>query len=646
MLPLLVKPEDHMFFKNLKIKILGLGLIDACLCFISFWMACSLRFETWVWWEQIFWIPSAVGVFILWVAFGYSGIYQEMLRHLGFSALIKLFRCIGFYFFCYFTLITVIGIPGIPRTIGVMQPTILFILVVGVRLVIHFLFNPRANRVDSESVVRVAIYGAGIAGRQLSAAIKIDKRYRLVCFFDDNQKLHAKRINGVLVHLIDSFEKLLDEYKIEEIIIAMPSISKSRRFEIINYFAAYSVHVKALPELFKLKDIKKVDISDLKELDIGDLLGRGLVDPDEELLNINVQNKVILISGAGGSIGSEICRQIMMRKPKILLLAELNEFALYRIHSELLSYEKNTISSIEIIPILVNVQDEVSMSRIMSAWKIDTFYHTAAYKHVPMVERNLLEGVKNNIFGTWVCANLALKYGVSNFILISTDKAVRPTNAMGATKRIAELILKYLTLRDQTRTKFSMVRFGNVLASSGSVVPLFREQIMSGGPVTVTHRDVTRYFMTIEEAAQLVIQAGAMSVKGGEIFILDMGEPVEIYELAKRMIELSGKKLVMKKSEFNEIEIHITGLRPGEKLYEELLVEGSPDKTTHPLIMVSREVLDANFVNLFSEELERLFQVTHEGDHGKVIDCLSNLVEEYSPHHEIIDSIFKENYQN
>jgi FlaA1/EpsC-like NDP-sugar epimerase len=396
--------------------------------------------------------------------------------------------------------------------------------------------------------------------------------------------------------------RLIETHGVSDILLAMPSIDRSRRNQILQNLRDFHVHVRSLPDLVDLAQ-GLVTVLDIKELEPDDLLGRASVEPDSELMLKNIQHKIVLVTGAGGSIGSELCRQIIKAQPAKILLLDHSEFNLYKIESELSKLVRASSHSNEekIIPILASVKDENQLKKIFSQWSIDTIYHAAAYKHVPLVECNPIEGVQNNVIGTFNLANLAQSKGVKNFVLISTDKAVRPTNVMGASKRFAELILQALADNNAAGTCFSMVRFGNVLDSSGSVVPLFREQIRVGGPITLTHAEVTRYFMTIPEAAQLVIQAGAMA-KGGEVFVLDMGEPVKIYDLARRMVQLSGLSVRDELNPHGDIEIVITGLRPGEKLYEELLIGENPISTTHPRIMMARENF-LPFVDLMNEIL-------------------------------------------
>ncbi|RYD48975.1 MAG: polysaccharide biosynthesis protein, partial [Sphingomonadales bacterium] len=432
----------------------------------------------------------------------------------------------------------------------------------------------------------VLIYGAGNAGRQLAGAVQTSGKLRVVGFIDDSASLHGSTISKLRVWPPSKLESLAEAHGIDEVILAIPSASRARRNEIIARLRKIGVRVRTIPGLLDLAH-GRVTVSDLRPLAVDDLLGREAVAPDMALLERPITGRVVLVTGAGGSIGSELCRQIAAVGPTKLLLVESSEFALYAIHQELTRHQTESNGAVELIPLLASVTDETRMRQIFETWQPNTVYHAAAYKHVPLVEHNIVEGTRNNVLGTHVCASLAREFGATNFVLVSTDKAVRPTNVMGATKRAAELVLQALA-SDQQATQFAMVRFGNVLESSGSVVPLFRQQIAAGGPLTVTHRDVIRYFMTITEAAQLVLQAGGMA-KGGEVFVLDMGEPIKIADLAQRMIELSGRRVRSESDPDGDIEIQVVGLRPGEKLYEELLIGENPTTTSHPRIMMAME---------------------------------------------------------
>lgn len=434
---------------------------------------------------------------------------------------------------------------------------------------------------------RVLIYGAGSSGRQLAQALMNGEQYHPVIFVDDDTTLHRSTILGIPVGAPAHITSLIKSHNISRILLALPSVSRARRREVLDALEELPIPVQSIPGMSDLVD-GSMRIDELQDVKIEDLLGRDPVTPKAKLMQANIKGKVVMVTGAGGSIGSELCRQIITCEPSMLVLFELSEFSLYSIEQELSSLIQQRELDIKLIPVMGTVQRRNRLETVMKAFKVQTVYHAAAYKHVPLVEYNVVEGVRNNVFGTWYAAEAAISAGVETFVLISTDKAVRPTNVMGASKRLAELVLQALAQR-QSATRFCMVRFGNVLGSSGSVVPLFREQIRKGGPITVTHKDIIRYFMTIPEAAQLVLQAGAMG-KGGDVYVLDMGEPVKIADLAKRMIHLMGLEVKDDIHPNGDIEIKYTGLRPGEKLYEELLIGEKVRETAHPRIMAADEV--------------------------------------------------------
>lgn len=489
-------------------------------------------------------------------------------------------------------------LPTIPRSVPIFYLFLFFMWLWNSRLTIKELLTraqgkrlpPRSSHTDYDNVV---IYGAGTAGRELFDGLRDSHKYNVVAFIDDNPQLTGGFILGKRIHAANELVELVDKLEIEQIFLAMPSISRAHKRQIIDKLADISIKIKELPSLQEIAD-EKVTVSHMRKIDILDVLDRQTVEPDEKLLQKNITNKCVLVTGAGGSIGSELCRQILKNKPKCLVLYELSEYALYSIHQELIAKQANSAvhQPIEIVAIIGNVTNEDKLIRVFKNYQIQTVYHAAAYKHVPIVEHNPFEGAINNTKGTYHCARAAIQANVETFVLISTDKAVRPTNVMGATKRLAELACQGLSKEASlvhSQTCISMVRFGNVLGSSGSVVPVFTKQIEQGKPITVTHPDVTRYFMTIPEAANLVIQAGAMAT-GGEVFVLDMGKPVKIVDLARRMIYLSGCVPKDDKTPEGDIEIVFTGLRPGEKLYEELIIgEDNVEDTTHPLIMQAME---------------------------------------------------------
>jgi FlaA1/EpsC-like NDP-sugar epimerase len=484
----------------------------------------------------------------------------------------------------------------------------------------------------NENAPQVAIYGAGRAGVQLATALHTGGEYACAFFIDDNPHLHQSTIAGIYVASPDELPKLVKKFGVKEILLAMPSISKARQKQILDTLEPLKLRIKVTPSIKSLVN-GELRVQDVRDVEIEDLLGRDQVEPDLGLLAMCIKDKHVLVSGAGGSIGSELCRQIIRQHPAKLILLELSEYALYAIEQEL----RGLKARCEIIPFLGSVHDASKLKRIFTSFQVHTVYHAAAYKHVPLVEHNPVEGIRNNVFGTLHLAEAAIDAKVEQFVLISTDKAVRPTNVMGATKRLAELILQACS-RTQTKTRFCMVRFGNVLGSSGSVVPLFRKQIMQGGPITLTHPEITRYFMTIPEAAQLVLQAGAMG-KGGDVFVLDMGEPVRIIDLARRMVHLCGLEIKSDATPDGTIAIEHVGLRPGEKLYEELLIGENVEGTTHPLIMRAQESeLGWDVLQAALQELE---WACDQFDHEKVRVLLQQLVAEYAPQCGIEDLLYQ-----
>lgn len=486
-----------------------------------------------------------------------------------------------------------------------------------------------------KEAVRVAIYGAGSAGSQLASALRVSKEYLPVAFIDDKRELRGATIAGIRIHPFTALPGLIDKAGIEEVLLVGSSLSKGEQKEVLQKLEALKVKVKVTPPITSLVN-GELRSQDVREIEIEDLLGRDQVAPNQQLLAACIAGKAVLVTGAGGSIGSELCRQIIHLQPVRLILLEMSEFALYSIKQELIGIKNAHGLNIEVLPFLCSVLDTGKCKKIMETFEVDTVYHAAAYKHVPLVEHNPVEGVRNNVFGTLSIARAAMSSKVKCFVLISTDKAVRPTNVMGSTKRLAELILQAFA-RQQSKTRFCMVRFGNVLGSSGSVVPLFRRQIMNGGPITITHPEITRYFMTIPEAAQLVLQAGAMG-EGGDVFVLDMGDPVKIVDLAKRMVHLSGMEVKTEHTPDGDIEIHHVGLRPGEKLYEELLIGENVEGTEHPLIMRAQEA------EIAWMELEKLLDemrfACDQFDHEGLRALLLRAVTEYTPQCGIEDLIW------
>ena len=604
-------------------------LVDVVCALLATWLAFSLRLDEWhaLIAEQKMAYILAVALSIP-VFFQY-GVYKTVLRFTGAHTLAMMSRAVGIYGLLYFAVIFMLASPYIYRSIGLIQPIIMLLLMALTRVAASLALGFRAYGNNGRPVLgTLLIYGAGHSGMQIASALRQSGQYFLAGYIDDSTQYQGSNINGLMVYPPKEISRLIDTHGVTDILLAMPSIDRAKRNAILSDLRQLQVHVRSLPDLVDLAQ-GHVTVLDIKELEPDDLLGREPVAPNRGLIEKNILGKTVLISGAGGSIGSELCRQILQVGPKQLLLLDHSEYGLYAIESELRTQlNANPGLKTELIPLLGNVRDAERLEVIFTKWSIDTVYHAAAYKHVPLVEHNPSEGLQNNVLGTLNLAQAAKKHHTTNFVLISTDKAVRPTNVMGATKRFAELVLQALANEENSGTCFSMVRFGNVLGSSGSVVPLFREQIRAGGPVTLTHAEVTRYFMTIPEAAQLVIQAGAMA-KGGEVFVLDMGQPVKIYDLAKRMVELSGLSVKNPQTGAGDIEIVVTGLRPGEKLYEELLIGENPTSTTHPRIMMARE--DFLPWEALRAELALLQEGLSKDDFQVLVGQLQRLVNGYQP---------------
>lgn len=606
-------------------------LADTVLLSLAFWGGFWVRLDDAMpiksvlhWQALALLVPMTIFIFIR------LGLYRAVLRYVGFKVLwtvvlgvfisTMLLVMLGFFF-------TV----SLPRTVPIIYFAFAILLIGGTRLFFRMLIN-RGNK----SRTPVIIYGAGSSGRQLQQALSQGQEFFTVAFVDDSKSLEKTTIQGINVYSPNLISDLIERFDIKKVLLAIPSASRSVRQEVIRRLEHFPCEVLSIPGMADLVDGKAL-IDELKEVSIEDLLGRDPVAPIPELMNANITGKRVMVTGAGGSIGSELCRQIICCKPSKLVLFELSEYALYAIDKELNEICQDEGIELEIVPLLGSVQRQNRLVTIMNNFQIQTVYHAAAYKHVPLVEYNVVEGVRNNIFGTLYSAQAAIAAGVETFVLISTDKAVRPTNTMGATKRLAELALQALASA-QSKTRFCMVRFGNVLGSSGSVVPLFRRQIRTGGPLTVTHPDIIRYFMTIPEAAQLVIQAGAMGC-GGDVFVLDMGQPVRIIELAHRMIRLSGLSLKNEKNPAGDIEVKITGLRPGEKLYEELLIGDNVSGTHHPRIMKANEsMLPWTELRVL---LTKIDTACHEFDHEQLRYLLLEAPAAFTPTDGICDLVWK-----
>ncbi|CAI8978711.1 FlaA1/EpsC-like NDP-sugar epimerase [Pseudomonas sp. IT-P258] len=638
-------------------------LTDIFLVWIALWMAFVVRLgldemvnpltqHVWLF------VSAPVVAIPLFIRFG---MYRAVMRYFGNDALIAIIKAVtlsslilGVLLYWYSNHQNVV-----PRSIIFNYWWLSLIMIGGLRFAMRQYFMgdwfsavqhvPFTSRDDG--LPKVAIYGAGAAGNQLVTALRMGRVMRPVAFIDDDNGIADRVISGLQVYKPKHIQQMIDNTGAQEILLAIPSSNRGRRREILGFLEGFPLHVRSVPGFMDLAS-GRVKVDDIQEVDIADLLGRDAVPAQGDLLEHCIKGQSVLVTGAGGSIGSELCRQILALGPTTLLLFEHSEFNLYSILSELEQRIARESLSIRLLPILGSVRNQEKLLDVMKSWRVDTVYHAAAYKHVPMVEHNIAEGLLNNVIGTLNTAQAALQAGVSNFVLISTDKAVRPTNVMGSTKRLAELTLQALSREmapvlfgDTTnvsrvnKTRFTMVRFGNVLGSSGSVIPLFHKQIKSGGPLTVTHPKITRYFMTIPEAAQLVIQAGSMG-QGGDVFVLDMGEPVRIVELAEKMIHLSGLSVRSEKNPHGDISIEFTGLRPGEKLYEELLIGDNVAATQHPMIMTANE--DYLSWDVLKVKLSELLRAVDQDDYARVRQLLRDTVSGYSPDGEIVDWIYQQ----
>lgn len=596
-----------------------------CLCF-----ACFLQGVEYSSFDYRFFLTYLVCATVSVAIFVKLGLYRAVLRYLTFQALnFVLLGCAVSASVLLFIRFFIYG--SVTFAIPVVYFSFALILIGGSRLFIRSLVAANYSN-KGEPVI---IYGAGVSGRQTALALVQSHEYYPVAFVDDDESLHGSNIQGLYVHSPSIIRKLISQRKATRVLLAIPSASRIRRQEILSKLELLTVKVLTLPAMADLVSGNKL-FSDVKEVEIEDLLGRDPVAPRQDLLSANIAKKVVMVTGAGGSIGSELCRQIVRLNPKKLVLFELSEFALYSIDQELAAICACEGIQLEIVPIMGSVQKQNRIQAVMEAFGVQTIYHAAAYKHVPLVEHNVVEGVRNNVFGTMYTALAAIAAKVETFVLISTDKAVRPTNVMGTTKRMAELVLQALA-KENNQTRFCMVRFGNVLGSSGSVVPVFRKQIANGGPVTVTHPEITRFFMTIPEASQLVIQAGAMG-KGGDVYVLDMGKSVKIVDLARKMIRLSGFDVKDEQNPGGDIEIKFSGLRPGEKLYEELLIGDDVTGTDHERIMTANEVfLPWTELNLILDQLDR---ACHQFQHDAIRDILLKTPTGFKPTDGICDLVW------
>jgi len=611
--------------------------IDTAFIFTAFWLAFILRLDnfaefhdihTWVLFFSV--LPLSLLTFIK------LGLYRAVLRYMNSQAVWAILAGV-ILSTTYLVAVSFFFNLQVPRTVPIIYGCFCLLLIGGARLTIRAVIGQITMR-KKENVI---IYGAGSAGRQLATALANGPEYSPVAFIDDDPKKHLSLIQGVCVHAPSQIEEIAKQKCASKILLALPSISRGRRKEVLNSIEKFKLQVMTIPGMADIVS-GSTNLDEVKDVEIDDLLGRDSVQPRQDLMSANITNKVVMVTGAGGSIGSELCRQIIRNNPKKIMLFELSEFALYAIEKELSEYCITNNLGIEVLPLLGSVQNKKLVESTLCVFNVQTVYHAAAYKHVPLVEHNVEEGVNNNVYGTYNVATAAINAKVETFVLISTDKAVRPTNIMGTTKRLAELVLQGLSGTQDT-TRFTMVRFGNVLGSSGSVVPLFREQIKAGGPITLTHQDITRYFMTIPEAAQLVIQAGAMGV-GGDVFVLDMGDPVKIKDLAVKMIHLSGLEVKHEKRPTGDIEIKCTGLRPGEKLFEELLIGDNVTGTEHP------RILSAHEVKMQWTELEpflgKLELACDESNHQEIRRLLLTAPTAFSPIDGICDLNWKQRFNN
>jgi FlaA1/EpsC-like NDP-sugar epimerase len=632
-----------LFSKNLILKMVSISrrnkrfimvLADLIALPLALWSGFALRLSQW--WPQEYLVASwplfillpMVGIFI----FMRLGLYRAIVRFMGAQAIWAVSKGVFLLALVLWSAAVILQIDPFPRSIPISFALAALVYVGGSRLLVRHYYHWAVKHYENKQAV--LIYGAGGAGIQLATALSDGKEFYPVGFIDDDKALWGSTIKSLPVYNPNKAIALIEESSIKHVLLAVADASNSQRKKMLEIFEGYNVHIQTIPSMPELL-AGEAAIDQVREVQIEELLGRDAVASMSSLMSKCITGKMVLVTGAGGSIGSELCRQIIQQKPKAIVLLESSEYFLYRIEQELNALLKTAMLNVAIYALLGSVTSRARIAKLMTYYKIDIIYHAAAYKHVPIVEHNIVEGAANNIFGTQVVAEEAAKAGVSHFILISTDKAVRPTNVMGATKRFAEMILQQLATT-KTATVFSMVRFGNVLGSSGSVVPLFRRQIQEGGPVTVTHKDITRYFMTIPEAASLVIQAGSMA-QGGDVFVLDMGEPVKIVDLATRMIQLSGLELQTDKNPDGDIEIQYTGLRPAEKLYEELLVGDNVVGTGHAKIMRANEdCLDADTLNSYLLDLQTAISIM---DHNKVRSILEQAITGYRPHDTVVDHL-------
>ena len=617
-------------WNNLKKRIF-IAVMDILILLICLWISLSVE-------VQGLYVPQKPEFFLLLSSlvivlpiFVYFDLYRSVIRYLGFREILGITKAVSVFISLSYILNSLFD--------GDFRELFLFynIWILLLLLVCSSRFFASWFLTEKSMSSNVVIYGAGAAGMQLASALRFSRELRTIGYIDESDSIQGNFLNGIKVFKPSGLPKLIKENDVKEVLIAIPSAKKFEINRIVSSIGDLTVKIRVLPGVEELAQ-GKISVSDLKTLDITDLLGREATVPQEELLIQNIRSKVVMVTGAGGSIGSELCRQISKIGPKRLILYEISEASLYAINQELNNYDLE----IEICPILGNVTDKERLLEVFKSFSVETVYHAAAYKQVPMVEMNTIQSLENNIFGTLNCALTAQETNVKTFVLISTDKAVRPTNVMGASKRFAELIIQSLSkkneLQKEDQVKFTIVRFGNVLGSSSSVVPLFKEQIEKGGPVTVTDPEIVRYFMSIQEAAELVIQAGALS-KGSEVFVLDMGKPIKIIDLAKKMIRLSGLEVYNEETKEGDIEIKFTGLRDGEKLYEELIIGDKVSKTAHNRILqADEESLNWEEIEMLLDEFRSAFLIR---DESKAHQILIKSISGFKPYSGLNDLIFK-----
>ena len=641
---------DRWFLSLSRKKIAAILIsIDIVLTILALWAAFSLRLGEWYFPPEKQWILFCISPLLAVPIFIRLGLYHAIIRYIGGHVLWVIFQAVSLYSLVFSFIVFQTDLGLVPKTVPILNWLLLLLIVGGSRFIARWLFADAYAKLGGNVAKdcyskKVIIYGAGNAGVQLASALICAQEFKPVAFIDDDKLLQRQKVNGLRIYAMTSLSYLIERHGVADVLLAIPSATRARRNEIIRLLEPYPVHVKTVPRMTDIAQ-GKIKFDELQEVDIADLLSRDPIEPDQNLLHANIAQKTVMVTGAGGTIGSELCRQIVNLRPAKLILFELNEFALYSIEKELNHAISliTIVNQIEIVPILGSVVEKSRAINVCKALNVQTIYHAAAYKHVPLVEKNPGEAIKNNILGTLNIAMASIAANVETFVLISTDKAVRPSSIMGATKRFAELILQGLSMEKGHSTRFTMVRFGNVLGSSGSVIPLFREQIARGGPVTVTDSRIIRYFMTIPEAAQLVVQAGAMG-QGGDVFVLDMGNPIRVLDLAKQMIHLSGLEIKDEMHPEGEIEISFTGIRPGEKLFEELLIGNSISETAHCRIMRDEDEI-VSWQGL-KRSLDQLKFALEKNDIPAMRKILQESISGFSPQCEVNDILWKTEKEN